>query len=98
MSVILKVWKRLVVTFFSIFVAFFFYLVATVVVMLIWNKHVFPTMMKSKNLIKGKVWLAISIFLIHYLEMEFNQIAFEWLVVKGSIIRMGLKKKGVKEE
>ncbi|KAK9005881.1 hypothetical protein V6N11_043300 [Hibiscus sabdariffa] len=36
MSVVLKGWKRLVVTFFNISVAFFFYLIATVVLVLIW--------------------------------------------------------------
>ncbi|KAL4280883.1 hypothetical protein GQ457_03G032180 [Hibiscus cannabinus] len=131
MSVVPKVWKRLVVTFFSIFVIFFFYLVATVVVVLIWaisigpvhivgftvlailmilfivgflylitiwhlactisvleETYGFPAMVKSKNLIKGKVWLVISIFFILHMVMGFNQVTFEWLVVKGSNIGM----------
>ncbi|KAK8580202.1 hypothetical protein V6N12_070486 [Hibiscus sabdariffa] len=131
MSVVPKVWKRLAVTFFSIFVVFFFYLIATVVLVLIWAISVgpvhivglmvlvilvilfivgflylitiwhlattvsvleeiygFPAMVKSKNLIKGKVWLAIFIFLILHLAMGFNQIAFEWLVIKGNNIGM----------
>ncbi|KAK9041791.1 hypothetical protein V6N11_016881 [Hibiscus sabdariffa] len=42
MNIVLKVWKRLTVTFFSIFVVFFFYRVATVIVMLIWAISVGP--------------------------------------------------------
>ncbi|GMI82961.1 hypothetical protein like AT4G19950 [Hibiscus trionum] len=127
MSVVPKVWRRLIVTFFSIFVAIFFYLVATVVVVLIWavslapvhiagfavlailvilfivgflylttiwhlastisvleEAYGFRAMVKSKNLIKGKVWLAMSIFLVLNLAMGFNQIGFKRLVVEGS--------------
>ncbi|KAL4312732.1 hypothetical protein GQ457_01G053650 [Hibiscus cannabinus] len=36
MSIVLKIWKRLVVTFFSMFVVLFFYLVVIVVIVLIW--------------------------------------------------------------
>ncbi|KAK9015651.1 hypothetical protein V6N11_006748 [Hibiscus sabdariffa] len=40
MSIVLKIWKRLVVTFFSMSVALFLYLVATVVIVLIWRLSV----------------------------------------------------------
>ncbi|KAE8666659.1 GTP-binding family protein [Hibiscus syriacus] len=134
MSVVPKILKRLIVTFFSIFVAIFFYLVATVVVLIVWAISVgsiptvgltvlailvilfivgflylttiwhlassisvleeaygFPAMVKSKNLIKGKLWLGISIFFILNLAMGFNQIAFKRLVVEGTNIGMGEK-------
>ncbi|KAK8580200.1 hypothetical protein V6N12_070484 [Hibiscus sabdariffa] len=131
MSVVPKVWKRLMVTFLSIFVAMFFYLVAAGLVFFIWAFSVggtqtfgvgvlvilvilfivgllylttiwhlastisvleeaygFSVMVKSKNLIKGKLRLAIFIFVIISLLSGFNHIAFKMLVVEGNNIGM----------
>ncbi|GMI82964.1 hypothetical protein like AT1G31130 [Hibiscus trionum] len=131
MSVVPKVWKRLMVTFLSIFVAMFFYLVVVGVVFLIWAFSVggiqtvgvavlavlvilfftgflylttvwhlastisvleeaygFQAMVKSQKLIKGKLLLAISTFVIISLASGINQIAFKRLVVEGTSIGM----------
>ncbi|KAK9047300.1 hypothetical protein V6N11_053147 [Hibiscus sabdariffa] len=48
----------------------------------------FPAMVKSKNLVKGKLWLAVPIFVILNLAMWLHHIAFQGLVVEGTT--MGL--------
>ncbi|KAL4280280.1 hypothetical protein GQ457_03G032170 [Hibiscus cannabinus] len=131
MSVVPKVWKRLMVTFLSIFVAMFFYLVVGGVLFLIWAVSVggkqvvgvavliilvfmfitgllylttvwhlastisvleesygFAAMVKSQKLIKGKLGLAISVFVITSLMSGVSQIAFKSLVVEGTNIGM----------
>lgn len=133
MSVVPKVWKRLIVTFLCIFVAMFFYhvLALFVLIVFIWSvpnqasetafvaifvfllilyfvgllyltiiwhlasvvsvleeTYGFQAMVKSKNLIKGKLWLTTAIFLIMNLTSGGIQIAFQRLVVRGSSLHM----------
>ncbi|KAK9047299.1 hypothetical protein V6N11_053146 [Hibiscus sabdariffa] len=119
------------VTFLSIFVAMFFYLVVGGVLFLIWAVSVggiqvvgvavliilvfmfiagllylttvwhlastisvleesygFAAMLKSQKLIKGKLGLAISVFVITSLMSGVNQIAFKSLIVEGTNIGM----------
>ncbi|PPS04950.1 hypothetical protein GOBAR_AA15704 [Gossypium barbadense] len=140
-SVVPKVWKRLLVTFLCIFVATFVYFlvfflvlvacgavslvliscgipvgqiqimgVAVFVILIIlfsvgflylitiWHLasivtvleevYGFAAMVKSKNLIKGKIWLAISIIFILNLAGGLNVIAFQRLVVVGASMGM----------
>ncbi|MBA0634833.1 hypothetical protein Godav_022413 [Gossypium davidsonii] len=108
-SVVPKVWKRLLVTFLCIFVVtfvyflvFFLVLVACGAVSLVLiscgipvglikimeEVYGFAAMVKSKNLIKGKIWLAISITFILSLAGGLNVIAFQRLVVEGSSMAM----------
>ncbi|KAH1065179.1 hypothetical protein J1N35_030166 [Gossypium stocksii] len=140
-SVVPKVWKRLIVTFLCIFVATFVYFlvfflilvacgavslvliscgipvgqiqimgVAVFVILIIlfsvgslylitiWHLasivtvleevYGFAAMVKSKNLIKGKIWLAISITFILDLAGGLNVIAFQRLVVGGASMGM----------
>ncbi|KAK8580201.1 hypothetical protein V6N12_070485 [Hibiscus sabdariffa] len=47
----------------------------------------FPAMVKSKNLINGKVWLAVPIFVILNLAMWLHHIAFQRLVVEGTTMQ-----------
>ncbi|XP_061971032.1 uncharacterized protein LOC133693759 [Populus nigra] len=125
MSVVPKVWKRLMVTFLSIFLAVFAYnfvsiLVAITCVFLVGPSQVVPlllflslvyfmglvymsiiwqlasvvsvleeasgfkAMMKSRELIKGKMWVAIIIFLMLNLSSGALHILFENKVVHGS--------------
>ncbi|KAL9394564.1 hypothetical protein Peur_013849 [Populus x canadensis] len=125
MSVVPKVWKRLMVTFLSIFLAVFAYnfvsiLVAITCVFLVGPSQVVPlllflwmvylmglvymsiiwqlasvvsvleeasgfrAMMKSRELIKGKMWVAIIIFLMLNLSSLALHILFENKVVHGS--------------
>ncbi|XWS21718.1 hypothetical protein CRYUN_Cryun30bG0078700 [Craigia yunnanensis] len=128
MSVVPKVWKRLMVTFLCIFVAMFFYHVVAVVIFIVWlfsigasdmgyaffviliilyfvgflyltiiwhlasvvsvleEAYGFQAMVKSKNLIKGKLWVAIVIFLKLNLTLGIIEIAFQMLVVHGSTL------------
>ncbi|XP_047322245.1 uncharacterized protein LOC124926118 [Impatiens glandulifera] len=121
-SVVPKVWKRLIVTFLSILVAFFIYhvvfliffgmwlafleskadstAVLTVILILysigfvylilIWqlcavisvleNIRGFGAMKKSKQLIKGKLWLGFAIVILPILELIAIQVIFEILV------------------
>ncbi|KAE8666660.1 putative Kinase family protein with leucine-rich repeat domain [Hibiscus syriacus] len=130
-SVVPKVWKRLMVTFLSIFFAMFFYLVVSAVVFLIWAISVggiqtigvavlailvilfivgllylttvwhlasiisvleeaygFSAMVKSQKLIKGKLRLAISVFVIIGLATGFILVTFKRLVVEGTNMGM----------
>lgn len=132
MSVVLKVWKRLMVTFICTFIAFFVYnsiaflalfiwfisLVDTflidaiiLVIMLviymagfiymtvIWNlasvvsvledSYGIKAMMKSKELIKGKMLVTVVIFLKLNLSMAAIRILFDEYVVHGSRIMLG---------
>ncbi|XWS15208.1 hypothetical protein CRYUN_Cryun35bG0074800 [Craigia yunnanensis] len=130
MSVVPKVWKRLMVTFLCIFVAMFFYNVGAAAVLVIWAISVgasdmgiaffvvllllyfmgflyltiiwhlasivsvleeaygLEAMVKSKNLIKGKLWVAIVIFLILNIVLGIILFAFQRLVVHGSTLGM----------
>ncbi|XVE95604.1 hypothetical protein REPUB_Repub02eG0113000 [Reevesia pubescens] len=130
MSVVPKVWKRLMVTFLSIFVAMLVYHVAAFVILItcaisiggsdvgiavfvilmilyfvgflyltiIWHlasvvsvleeAYGFQAMVKSKNLINGKLWVAIVIFLKLNIILLIIQIAFQRLVVHGSTLGM----------
>ncbi|XP_021284651.1 uncharacterized protein LOC110416854 [Herrania umbratica] len=130
MSVVPKVWKRLMVTFLSIFVAMFFYHVVFVLILVIWALSIgasnmgfavlvilmilymggflyltiiwhlasvvsvleeaygFQAMVKGKNLIKGKLWVAIVIFFMLNISLGIIQIAFQNLVVHGSTLGM----------
>ncbi|KAB2026597.1 hypothetical protein ES319_D06G231100v1 [Gossypium barbadense] len=130
-SVVPKVWKRLLVTFLSIFFVIFLYLVVAALVLIIWavsvgQMHVmgvavlavlvvlftsglfylatiwhlattvsvleetygFAAMVKSKNLIKGKLGLAIAVFFILQPAMGLNHMAFKRLVVEGTDMGM----------
>ncbi|XVF39166.1 hypothetical protein PTKIN_Ptkin01aG0013500 [Pterospermum kingtungense] len=133
MSVVPKVWKRLMVTFLCIFVAMVLYHVVAffVLIVIIWSippqasqigviailviilvlyfvgflyltiiwhlasvvsvleeSYGFQAMVKSKNLIKGKLWLAVAIFLIMNMTLGGTQTAFQMLVVHGSGFHM----------
>ncbi|PSS17495.1 ATP-binding cassette sub-family A member like [Actinidia chinensis var. chinensis] len=126
MSVVPKVWKRLMVTFLCAFSTFFLYniiamltlfmwvitianvsvagLVAFVIILILYaigfvylsivwqlasvvtvleESYGFRAMIKSKNLIKGKMWIAIIIFFKLNLSLLAIQILFESLVVRG---------------
>ncbi|XWS23634.1 hypothetical protein CRYUN_Cryun28dG0031700 [Craigia yunnanensis] len=133
MSVVPKVWKRLMVTFLCIVVAMFFYHVVAYVVIIIWaisigatdmgfavlavlgilyfigflyltiiwhlasivsvleEAYGFQAMVKSKNLIKGKLWVTVVIFLMLNLISVIIQIAFQRLVVNGSNLGMAIR-------
>ncbi|KAG5525186.1 hypothetical protein RHGRI_031760 [Rhododendron griersonianum] len=124
MSVVPKVWKRLMVTFLCVFLAFIVYNVVFVLTIILWIvsfRHVdfvgllfllaivisyivgsvymavvwelasvvsvledikgFEAMTKSKNLIQGKMWIAVVIFLkLHFTKLGI-QILFERIVV-----------------
>ncbi|EOY16530.1 Uncharacterized protein TCM_035327 [Theobroma cacao] len=126
MSVVPKVWKRLMVTFLSIFVAMFFYHVVFVFIVVVWALSIgasnvgfavfviliilylggllyltiiwhlasvvsvleeaygFQAMVKGKNLIEGKLWVAVVIFFKLSVSLFIIQIAFQNLVVHGS--------------
>ncbi|XP_022772474.1 uncharacterized protein LOC111315153 [Durio zibethinus] len=131
MSVVPKVWKRLMVTFLCFFVIMFFYLVLAPVFLIIWAISIqasdimcvavvvvlmilylvgllyltiiwslasvvsvleeangFQALVKSKNLIKGKLWMAIVIFLALNLILGIIQIAFQMLIVHESTLGM----------
>lgn len=132
MSVVPKVWKRLMVTFLCIFVAFFvynaasftvfivlalstpptskaaamtlvalvgvLYLVGLVYLTIIWHLASvvsvledlcgFGAMIKSKQLIKGKIWIAIVIFLKLNVSLIVIQVVFQRLVVHGWSVSM----------
>ncbi|XVF39168.1 hypothetical protein PTKIN_Ptkin01aG0013700 [Pterospermum kingtungense] len=130
MSVVPKVWKRLMVTFLSIFVAMFLYHVVAFVVFIVWalsmggrdigvvvfvilrivygvgflylfiiwhlanvvsvleETYGFKAMVKSQNLIKGKLWVATVIFLILGFVSWITRIEFQRLVVHGSSFHM----------
>ncbi|CAK9144217.1 unnamed protein product [Ilex paraguariensis] len=126
MSVVPKVWKRLMVTFIWNFIIVFAYNIAALAVLIAWNVLIVPSiigitvliitliiylmgfvyisiiwhlasvisvledvygiqaMIKSKGLIKGKVGVAIAIFLLINLCFIAIQLAFEWYVVLGN--------------
>ncbi|XVF37068.1 hypothetical protein REPUB_Repub19eG0113600 [Reevesia pubescens] len=133
MSVVPKVWKRLMVTFLCVFLAMFFYHIGAVIIFIIfiiwatsmgaskigiavfvilmvlylvgflyltiiWHlasivsvleeAYGFQAMVKSKNLIKGKLWVAIVIFLKLNITLWIIQFAFQRLVVHGSTLGM----------
>ncbi|GMP79647.1 hypothetical protein CsSME_00035109 [Camellia sinensis var. sinensis] len=125
MSVVPKVWKRLMVTFLCTFVTYFLYNAVAVLLIILWaftvgdtdaaaavliiifilyaigfiyltiiwqlasvvsvleDSYGFKAMIKSKNLIKGKMWIAIVIFFKLNFAMVAIQILFEILVVHG---------------
>ncbi|TYJ35720.1 hypothetical protein E1A91_A05G256100v1 [Gossypium mustelinum] len=131
-SVVPKVWKRLIVIFLSIFVAIFLYLVVAAPVLIIWavvlvgqmdvmggavlavlvvsftaglfylatirqlatsvsvleEAYGFAAMVKSENLIKGKLGLEIALFFILQPAMGLNHMAFKRLVVEGASMGM----------
>ncbi|PSS17494.1 NAD(P)H-quinone oxidoreductase subunit 3 like [Actinidia chinensis var. chinensis] len=125
MSVVPKVWKRLMVTFLCTFATFFLYNLVAVLTLFMWvitiaytsvgsvafiiililyaigfvylsivwqlasvvtvleETYGFRAMIKSKDLIKGKMWIAIIIFFKLNLSLLAIQILFESLVVRG---------------
>lgn len=125
MSVVPKVWKRLMITFLCTFIAFFAYNVVALLVLISWllflqssTVHlsifwvlfalylagfVYMTivwqlasvvtvledscgvgaMVKSKALLKGKMWVAAIVFLMLNVSSILIQVAFERLVVRG---------------
>ncbi|XP_057505360.1 uncharacterized protein LOC130788625 [Actinidia eriantha] len=125
MSVVPKVWKRLMVTFLCTFATFFLYNLVTVLILFMWvvtiaytsvgsvafiiivilyaigfvylsivwqlasvvtvleETYGFRAMIKSKDLIKGKMWIGIIIFFKLNLSLLAIQILFERLVVRG---------------
>lgn len=131
MSVVPKVWKRLMVTFLAIFVAVFVYNIIAILVLIIWavligpvnstgililwfllilyliglsymsivwqlasvvsvleDLYGFRAMMKSRELIRGKLWVSIIIFLKLNISLVLIKMAFEWLVVHGQSLGM----------
>ncbi|KAK8572278.1 hypothetical protein V6N12_028334 [Hibiscus sabdariffa] len=130
MSVVPRVWKRLMVTFLCAFATMFVYQVVAVLVLvscailliqtdavdavlavvllfflvgflymtMVWQlasvvsvleeAYGFQAMMKSKNLIKGKLWVSIVIFVKLIVGFGIIQTAFEALVVEGSSLGM----------
>ncbi|KAG8499406.1 hypothetical protein CXB51_005934 [Gossypium anomalum] len=133
MSVVPKVWKRLMVTFLCTFLTMFVYHVVAIFIMvssvilllgtdavdavlaillvlyfvgflymtIIWHLasvisvleecYGFQAMMKGKNLIKGKLWVAIIIFLMLVISLAIIQAAFQSLVVHGSSLGMAMR-------
>ncbi|XVE55230.1 hypothetical protein DITRI_Ditri03aG0142800 [Diplodiscus trichospermus] len=133
MSVVPKVWKRLMVTFLCAFVAIFFYHIAVFVVFIFWalsigRSHLgfpvlyvllilylagllyltviwhlasvvsvleevygFQAMSKSVNLIKGKLLVAIAIFLTLSVSLWIVHFAYRRLVVQGSNMGMATR-------
>lgn len=133
MSVVPKVWKRLMVTFLCTFLTTFVYLVVAIFIMvifvilllgthavnavlaillvlyfvgllymtIIWHLasvisvledcYGFQAMIKGKNLIKGKLWIAIIIFLKLVISLAIIQAAFQRLVVHGSSLGMAMR-------
>ncbi|XP_039020782.1 uncharacterized protein LOC120152670 [Hibiscus syriacus] len=131
MSVVPRVWKRLMVTFLCTIATMFVYHVATIFILvscglllmqtdyvdavlalvllfyfvgflymtIIWQlasvvsvleeAYGFQAMMKSKSLIKGKLWVATAIFVKLIVSFFIIQTAFQTLVVDGSIQGMG---------
>ncbi|KAI8531430.1 hypothetical protein RHMOL_Rhmol11G0136400 [Rhododendron molle] len=136
MSVVPKVWKRFMVTFYCAFLAFFLYNVVAVLTLVLWSFTIesvnkvgpiflvvivvlyvvgflymtvvwqlasvismledmkgFKAMTKSRNLIKGKMWIAIVIFFKLNLAMVGIWILFESQVVRtgsfGIVGRLG---------
>ncbi|KAL4339904.1 hypothetical protein GQ457_08G034650 [Hibiscus cannabinus] len=85
MNAILKVWKRPVLSCLLGEFQWDEYNCGSYSVSHFKEEYGFPTIMKSKNLIKGKEWLVIFIFSILHLEMGFNHIEFEWLVIKKDV-------------
>uniref|UniRef100_A0A2K2BEX8 Uncharacterized protein n=1 Tax=Populus trichocarpa TaxID=3694 RepID=A0A2K2BEX8_POPTR len=87
MSVVPKVWKRLMVTFLSIFVAFFAYNAVAILVFsavtVLEEACGFKAMTKSRALIKGKMWTTIIIFFKLKLSFAVIHKAFQNLVVHG---------------
>ncbi|XP_052200799.1 uncharacterized protein LOC127807178 [Diospyros lotus] len=125
LSVVPKVWKRLMVTFLCAFFAFFTYNIIAAVVLVFWLFTAGPSrpglailivilvlysagfvymtivwqlasvvsvledlyglkaMAKSKDLIRGKTWIAVVIFFKLNLSLVFIQILFENFVVSG---------------
>ncbi|GMP79646.1 hypothetical protein CsSME_00035108 [Camellia sinensis var. sinensis] len=125
MSVVPKVWKRLMVTFLSCFFTLFLYNVVAALLFILWaftvrdtdaaarvliimvrlyaigffyltivwqiasvvsvleDSYGFKAMIKSKNLIKGKMWITIVIFFKLNFAMVAIEILFEKLVVHG---------------
>ncbi|XVF64426.1 hypothetical protein PTKIN_Ptkin09bG0168500 [Pterospermum kingtungense] len=135
MSVVPKVWKRLMVTFLCMFVAMFLYHVVVVFFFIVWfisfiafqaivldkvvvvliilyivgvlyltviwqlasvvsvleEAYGFQAMVKSKNLIKGKLWVSMVIFLKLNIASGIIQIAFQRLVMDGSSLGMATR-------
>ncbi|KAF8404360.1 hypothetical protein HHK36_009243 [Tetracentron sinense] len=131
MSVVPKVWKRLMVTSLSTFAIVFCYNIVAMLFLILWMFLIGPTdigiavlvilmilyfigfvymsivwqlasvvsvledtygiqaMIKSKALIKGKMWVSSAIFLMLNLSFIFIQVAFENLVVHGEFQGMG---------
>ncbi|OMO52175.1 hypothetical protein CCACVL1_29325 [Corchorus capsularis] len=132
MSVVPKVWRRLMVTFLCIFVAMFLYHLVALVMLFVWvwvltigsinvdvvvlvifvflylagllylttiwnlasvisvleESYGIQAMVKSRNLIKGKLWLAMVIFLILGVFYWIIQSLFQGLVVDGGRFHM----------
>ncbi|KAB2040480.1 hypothetical protein ERO13_D02G074800v2 [Gossypium hirsutum] len=133
MSVVPKVWKRLMVTFLCTFLTMFVYHVMAIFIMvssvilllgsdavdavlavllvlyfvgflymtIIWHLasvisvleecYGFQAMLKGKNLIKGKLWVAIIIFLKLIISLVIIQAAFQSLVVHGSSLGIAMR-------
>ncbi|KAF7829770.1 putative transmembrane protein [Senna tora] len=125
MSVVPKVWKRLLVTFLCTFAAFLAYNLMAILLIILWaltlgptnggiaflviilifyyagfvyltvvwhlasvvtvleDSYGFKAMMKSKELIKGKMWVAILIFLMLNVSYVLIQVLFKKVVVRG---------------
>ncbi|KAK9292678.1 hypothetical protein L1049_020656 [Liquidambar formosana] len=132
MSVVPKVWKRLIVTFIWNFIIVFAYNIVALVILVLWviligpsrigivvlvvfwilylmgflyisiiwhlanvvtvleDSHGIQAMMKSKALLKGKMGVAIAVFLFLYLCFVVIQLAFEMFVVLGEFVGIGL--------
>ncbi|KAL6316552.1 hypothetical protein AAG906_018255 [Vitis piasezkii] len=130
MSVVPRVWKRLMVTFLSIFVAVFAYNIFAILILILWalcigpdkigililwvmfilylvglsymsiiwqlasvvsvleDLYGFRAMVKSRALIRGKLVVAIVIFLKLNISLIIIKIAFERLVVYGASLGM----------
>ncbi|MBA0555759.1 hypothetical protein Golob_025916, partial [Gossypium lobatum] len=133
MSVVPKVWKRLMVTFLCTFLTMFVYHVVAIFIMvssvilllgsdavdavlaillvlyfvgflymtIIWHLasvisvleecYGFQAMLKGKNLIKGKLWVAIIIFLKLIISLVIIQAGFQSLVVHGSSLGIAMR-------
>ncbi|XP_059629563.1 uncharacterized protein LOC132272425 [Cornus florida] len=130
MSVVPKVWKRLMVTFLCTFIAFFGYNIVAILAFVLWAVTIsnttigvvlffvglalyvvgfvyltivwhlasvvsvlediygFKAMVKSKELIKGKMWVAIAVFFMLNFFLVVIQRLFEVYVVHGESLGM----------
>ncbi|KAG5250771.1 polyadenylate-binding protein B-binding protein [Salix suchowensis] len=92
MSAVPKVWKRLMVTFLSIFVALLAYVAVAILVSstvsVLEEVCGFKAMTKSRALIKGKMWTALIIFFNLTITSAVVNMAFQNLAVHGVSMNM----------